>query len=353
MVPITLVGFVSSPLSLSLFPSSSSPTNNALLINFLLSSDAEILLIITDWACKSAPNVQKRVCNAYVSRLSFHFAYHPWWLGPPPFPAVSELVNWDGGGKVANPLLSFCPPKKFAWDLKHYRALQYSQTWTTGRWRWPNFLPFCDNPNQPQRPLPLNPKLRNDCQLSQLFGARFSPNFVNKCRTWTKTRARCVPPLLVGKALLVPEFPTTNGARRASLLVCATVIQGGPIKEWQFYLKFDLFPFSDPIQFVGVEGGEVRQSLSIYSALSTVHAIKSFLFCLPLFVKITATQPSVVACKKEAQLEHVHIAYTFLRVWRRLVMLRQCLLTKISAAELRKKFFKSALLVGFDCTMEE
>ena len=39
------------------------PTNNALLINFLLSSDAEILLISADWACKSAPNVQKRVSN--------------------------------------------------------------------------------------------------------------------------------------------------------------------------------------------------------------------------------------------------------------------------------------------------
>ncbi len=42
------------------------PTNNALLINFLLSSDAEILLIITDWAYKSVPNVQKRVCNMYI-----------------------------------------------------------------------------------------------------------------------------------------------------------------------------------------------------------------------------------------------------------------------------------------------
>ncbi len=35
------------------------PTNNALLINFGLSSDAEILLVSTDWAYKSAPNVQE------------------------------------------------------------------------------------------------------------------------------------------------------------------------------------------------------------------------------------------------------------------------------------------------------
>ena len=35
------------------------PTNNALLINFRLSSDAGILLLSTDRACKLAPNVQK------------------------------------------------------------------------------------------------------------------------------------------------------------------------------------------------------------------------------------------------------------------------------------------------------
>ena len=57
------------------------PTNNALLICFLLSSDAEILSISTDGAHKPAPNVQKRVCIVYISRLSFHFAYHCWWLG--------------------------------------------------------------------------------------------------------------------------------------------------------------------------------------------------------------------------------------------------------------------------------
>ncbi len=36
------------------------PTNNAFLINLRLISDAEILLISTDRAHKSAPNVQKR-----------------------------------------------------------------------------------------------------------------------------------------------------------------------------------------------------------------------------------------------------------------------------------------------------
>ncbi len=41
----------------------------------------KILLISTDWAYKSVPNVQKRVCNAYIFQPSFHFAHHRWWLG--------------------------------------------------------------------------------------------------------------------------------------------------------------------------------------------------------------------------------------------------------------------------------
>ncbi len=57
------------------------PANNVPSINFRQSSDAEILLLSTDWAYKSARNMQKRACNVYVFRLSFHFAYHRFWLG--------------------------------------------------------------------------------------------------------------------------------------------------------------------------------------------------------------------------------------------------------------------------------
>ncbi len=67
------------PTPLSFF--STFPTHNALLVNFRLSSDAEILLISTNWACKSAPNLQKSVCNMYIFQRSFHFAYHCCWLG--------------------------------------------------------------------------------------------------------------------------------------------------------------------------------------------------------------------------------------------------------------------------------
>ena len=45
------------------------PTNIATLINFRPSSDAEILLVSTDWA-----NVQKHVRNVYIFWLSFYFA---------------------------------------------------------------------------------------------------------------------------------------------------------------------------------------------------------------------------------------------------------------------------------------
>ncbi len=67
--------------NLSLMMTSSYPTNNALLINFRLGSDAEVLLMSTDWACKSASNVKKCVCIVHIFQLSFHFAYHRWWLG--------------------------------------------------------------------------------------------------------------------------------------------------------------------------------------------------------------------------------------------------------------------------------
>ncbi len=57
------------------------PTTNTILINLWLSSDAEILLLSTDWAYKSALNVQKLVCNVYAFWLSFHFAHHRRWSG--------------------------------------------------------------------------------------------------------------------------------------------------------------------------------------------------------------------------------------------------------------------------------
>ena len=56
-------------------------TNNALLTNFLLSSDAEILSTITDGAYKSAPNMQKHVCNLHMFQLSFHFCIPPLVVG--------------------------------------------------------------------------------------------------------------------------------------------------------------------------------------------------------------------------------------------------------------------------------
>ncbi len=49
-------------------PGCTHPTNNVLLISFRLSSDAEILLMSTDWAYKLA--------RKHVFWLSFHVAYH-------------------------------------------------------------------------------------------------------------------------------------------------------------------------------------------------------------------------------------------------------------------------------------
>ncbi len=100
-IPWRLSGRVSPPTQQQRKLATTQPTN-ALLINSRLSSNAETLLIIqanclliisTDWACKSAPNVQK-LCVQF--QLSFHFGYHYWWLG----------------SEARSPK---CPPSSFKW----------------------------------------------------------------------------------------------------------------------------------------------------------------------------------------------------------------------------------------------
>ncbi len=62
---------------------------------------------------------------------------------------------------------------------------------------------------------------------------------------------------------------------------------------------------------------------------------------------LRVTRPATVACKTEAQSEHVHIAYyAFSHAWHRFAVLGRRSSTKISASELRRKSVKSALLVG-------
>ncbi len=63
------------------------------------------------------------------------------------------------------------------------------------------------------------------------------------------------------------------------------------------------------------------------------------------FILNFLSQPATVVCKMEAQSEHVHIKCTFLRILAPIRMLSRCLVTKISASELSRKFIKSALLL--------
>ncbi len=55
----------------------------------------------------------------------------------------------------------------------------------------------------------------------------------------------------------------------------------------------------------------------------------------------------MVACKVEAQSEHVTRCVHVLACSAPTCMLSQCLATKMSASELSGKFVKSALLVGY------
>ncbi len=73
------------------------PTNNALLINFLLSSDAEIFVnrhqLSTQIGTKRAKKVC--VCNLYVFQLSFHFCTPPLVVG-----CVIQTAVWDARGRT-------------------------------------------------------------------------------------------------------------------------------------------------------------------------------------------------------------------------------------------------------------
>ena len=64
-------------------------------------------------------------------------------------------------------------------------------------------------------------------------------------------------------------------------------------------------------------------------------------------------QPPTMVCQMEAQVEYVHIAYTFCTFGADLFA--QLALNKISALELSRKFFQGPLLVGFIliCMREE
>ncbi len=66
------------------FSLASFPTNNAILVNFRLSSDADFFVVDKHrptWLTSGRRTCKIRVSNVWVSQLSFHFAYRRCWLG--------------------------------------------------------------------------------------------------------------------------------------------------------------------------------------------------------------------------------------------------------------------------------
>ncbi len=76
-------------------PEPSYPTNNTLLINFRLSSDAEILLISTDWADKRAKNVHA-LCTYSNRAFILHTTVGGWVKLPNPLEQSSHFFPWGG-----------------------------------------------------------------------------------------------------------------------------------------------------------------------------------------------------------------------------------------------------------------
>ncbi len=64
---------------------------------------------------------------------------------------------------------------------------------------------------------------------------------------------------------------------------------------------------------------------------------------------LLASQPATVACKMEAQSEYVRVAHTFFAHFSADLYAQSVISYKISASELRRKFIKSASLVGSWC----
>ena len=85
------------------------------------------LSISTDWAYKSMPNLQKRVCNLYTFWLSFHFAHHRWRLGPDTTRALLQTgtgkknnikKEWDSKFPKQSFLFFHPPPQKMPlWEV--------------------------------------------------------------------------------------------------------------------------------------------------------------------------------------------------------------------------------------------
>ena len=113
------------------------PTNNALLISFWLSSDAEMLLTSTDWGYKSAPNVHAMCVDSnwasilhstfggwvslghlsefYCTFLSFASAEKWLWLSGGLTPLSPPVSLFPSPQKKQNAALSLCLPKKCSW----------------------------------------------------------------------------------------------------------------------------------------------------------------------------------------------------------------------------------------------
>ncbi len=91
------------------------------------------------------------------------------------------------------------------------------------------------------------------------------------------------------------------------------------------------------------KGGWMKKKYYIYiKIIQGMHCVLSLKNLKEWF----ATQPPMVVRKKKVQSEYVHVASTFLHVWRRFVCCSRCLLTKCSASELCRKVIKDTLLVG-------
>ena len=76
-----------------------------------------------------------------------------------------------------------------------------------------------------------------------------------------------------------------------------------------------------------------------FAYLATLCLCLSVSACVQIPVVAEEAQPPTVACKMEAQSEHVRVAHTSLHVWAPICHAQSGLIDEISASELSQEFY--------------
>ncbi len=189
------------------------PTNNALLMNFRLSCNAEILLISTDRAYKSAPNMQKCACNVYV-----YIPTEPLFCTPP---SVVGYVTYQEKTSLVTKTLVLLP------NLPHMS--EFYCTYLAATLDQPRCIEKVVPSGLPDRTLfprnnPYQTSVQKDIVFATLNFSNSPPDFteVMMCDSWGAEHAQDKSCRVFWKSSLFSPSPLPN-KRVKRMLVCSSI----------------------------------------------------------------------------------------------------------------------------------